>query len=52
MKPVEIEKRVTLLEEELANLRKKNAGTGAQEPWWERITGTFENDPVHQRAMK
>ena len=52
MKPVEIEKRVTALEEELASLKKKVAGTGAQEPWWERITGTFEKDSVYQRAMK
>jgi hypothetical protein len=52
VKPVEIEKRVTALEEELASLKKKFAGTRAQEPWWERITGTFEKDPVYQRAMK
>jgi hypothetical protein len=52
VKPAEIEKRVSVLEEELASLKKQVAATGAREPWWERIAGTFENDPVYQRAMK
>ena len=47
-----IEKRVAVLERELANLRRQVEGTNAPQPWWERIAGTFENDPVYQQAMK
>jgi hypothetical protein len=47
-----LEKRVAALEEELARLRKKIDTEQAAKPWWERIAGTFENDPVYARAMK
>ena len=47
-----IEKRVAVLEKELATLRRKVEGADASKPWWERIAGTFENDPVYQQAMK
>ena len=52
MKSAEIEKRVAVLEEELASLRRKVEDSEARKSWWERIAGTFENDPVYQRAMK
>jgi hypothetical protein len=48
----EIEKRVAVLEKEVANLRKKLEGADASKPWWERIAGTFENDPVYEQAMR
>jgi hypothetical protein len=41
-----------VLEKELATLRRKVEGADASKPWWERIAGTFENDPVYQQAMK
>ena len=47
-----LEKRVTALEEELAALRRKIEGAGAVEPWWQRIAGTFEHDPIYEEAMR
>ena len=52
MRSAEIEKRVAVLEEELASLRRTVEGSEVLKPWWERIAGTFDNDPVYQRAMK
>jgi hypothetical protein len=47
-----LEKRVTELETELAALRKKVEAMTGSKPWWERIAGTFENDPIYEQAMK
>ncbi len=47
-----LEKRVAALEEELAALRRKIEAAGAAKPWWEHIAGTFEHDPIYERAMK
>ncbi len=47
-----LEKRLAELEQELADLRMKvEALTGAK-PWWERIAGTFQKDPIYERAMQ
>lgn len=48
----QLEKRVAVLEEELADLKKKVEGVETTKSWWERIAGTFEKDPVYERAMK
>ena len=48
----ELEKRMADLEKEVATLRTKLNELSTSEPWWERIAGTFHNDPVYQRAMK
>jgi hypothetical protein len=45
-----IEKRVAALEAEVSELKKlvkKDA-----EPWWQKIIGTFRDDPYYERAMK
>ena len=47
-----LEKRVAVLERELAKLKGKLEAGGAAAPWWERIAGTFANDPVYETAMK
>jgi ActR/RegA family two-component response regulator len=52
MESAQIEKRIAALEEELAKLRSKVEGTTAVKPWWERIAGTFHDDPVYEEAMK
>jgi len=52
MGPAQLEKRVLALEEELARLRSKVEKIDALNPWWERIAGTFQDDPVHEKAMK
>ena len=45
-----LEKRDAALEEELTALRRKFEAAG--EPWWKRIAGTFEHDPIYEEAMK
>ena len=52
MTPAQLEKRVAVLEAELAKLKRKVEGADASNPWWERIAGTFENDPIYEKAMK
>ncbi|HEY3395723.1 MAG TPA: hypothetical protein VGK58_23680 [Lacipirellulaceae bacterium] len=47
-----LEKRMAELEQELAALRKKVEALTGTKPWWERIAGTFEHDPVYERAMQ
>jgi hypothetical protein len=52
VKSADIEKRVAVLEEELASLRRTVEGSEGLKPWWERIAVTFENDPIYEQAMK
>jgi hypothetical protein len=53
MTPLEIETRVAILEAEVERLRSKvEAGGTPPAPWWERIAGTFADDPAHEQAMK
>lgn len=52
MTPAQLEKRVAVLESELAKLKSKVERADASKPWWERIAGTFENDPIYEKAMK
>jgi hypothetical protein len=47
-----IEKRMDELEQEVAALRKKVEALTGSKPWWERIAGTFQNDPIYERAMR
>jgi len=46
------EERLSALERELARLKAKVEGLVDEKPWWERIAGTFHNDPVYEKAMK
>jgi hypothetical protein len=52
MGPARLEKRVAALEDELTRLKSWVEKTNASTPWWERIAGTFEDDPVYEKAMK
>lgn len=47
-----IEQRVADLEKEVAALRERLLTLSPVKPWWERIAGTFENDPIYEEAMK
>jgi hypothetical protein len=47
-----LEERVVALEEELARLKTKVEAAVAPGPWWETIAGSFQNDPVYEKAMK
>ncbi len=52
MSAIDLEKRVAVLEENVADLKKKVEGVETAKSWWERIAGTFEKDPVYEQAMK
>lgn len=51
MASTKLEKRVAAVEEELAALKSKLEAISTV-PWWQRIAGTFEKDPVYEKAMK
>ncbi len=51
MTPTQLEKRVAVLEAELAGLKRKIEGTAPSKPWWERIAGTFQNDPIYEQSI-
>jgi hypothetical protein len=46
------EERISELEQEVEELRSKVEALEPSEPWWERIAGTFEKDPIYEKAMK
>ena len=54
MASVELEQRVAALEAEVASLKARfETPTAAKElPWWERIAGSFEGDPLYEEAMR
>lgn len=53
MATIEIETRVTVLESEVEELKRKLAEVAQPaKVWWEQITGTFAADPAHQAAMQ
>jgi hypothetical protein len=52
MASARLEQRVAALEAEVAKLKSKLAERDTTTPWWEQIAGTFQNDPLHERAMQ
>jgi hypothetical protein len=53
MRTEKLEMRITVLEDEVARLKREiEKGKGLATPWWERITGTFARDPVYKEAMQ
>jgi hypothetical protein len=48
-----IEARLSALEREITQIKQLlQRKSGPSQPWWERIAGAFEDDPVYQQAMK
>ncbi|MEL6603007.1 MAG: hypothetical protein AAFP20_07255 [Cyanobacteria bacterium J06614_10] len=51
-----LEARVALLEAEVARLKDKLDNQAMPEsssiPWWEKIVGTFADDPMYDEAMQ
>jgi hypothetical protein len=47
-----LEHRVTTLERELSDLKSHLTPTGRAAPWWDRIAGTFSDDPAFEEAME
>jgi hypothetical protein len=49
----QIEKRIAILEAEVARLKRKvETNTSQDSPWWERIAGTFTDNPAYDEAMQ
>jgi hypothetical protein len=44
--------RIAQLEQQVDALRKKVESLGETKPWWEKIAGSFEKDPIYAKAMK
>ena len=47
-----LEQRVADLEAAVATLKRKLDNLDRTTPWWEQIAGTFENDPIYEKAMQ
>lgn len=53
MTNAELEKRIAVLEAEVALLKSKSEKKAeARMPWWEQIAGTFADDPIYDEAMR
>jgi len=52
MSTPEIEARLALLETEVAHLKQQIPSTTHPIPWWEKILGTFADDPIYDEAMR
>lgn len=53
MTKLEIEKRFFKLETEVRLLKNKLEEIGnGKKPWWEKIAGTFADDPTYDEAMR
>ena len=54
MTNIEIEKRLAVLETEVASLKGKieEKDDKNELPWWKQIIGTFADDPAHEEAMR
>src|SRR2546421_413587 len=50
MSRASLKQRVETLERELQQLKLQL--NGDKRPWWEKVWGTFANDPAFQEAMK
>lgn len=50
--PEKLEERVAILEAEVALLKNKLESDSSKTPWWEKINGTFANDPMYDEAMQ
>ncbi len=54
MAQADLNARVTALEAEISKLKERveKSDQSDKTPWWERISGTFRDDPVYEEAMK
>jgi hypothetical protein len=50
--PEQLEDRVALLEAEVARLKNKIENDSQSKPWWEKIVGSFADNPAYDEAMK
>ena len=54
MAALTLEERVAALETKLQRLEQQRNNHSLQDarPWWERIRGTFQDDPAYDEAMR
>jgi hypothetical protein len=54
MTNIEIEKRIAILEAEVALLKSKveKKDDKSELPWWEQRVGVFADDPIYDEAMR
>jgi hypothetical protein len=53
MAPLSLEERVAALEVEVTRLKQEHeTATNTNKAWWEKIRGTFKNDPAYEEAMR
>jgi len=53
MPAAKVEDRLAALEAEVARLKAMvEGGRKPAEPWWDRVAGTFANDPAYEEAMR
>jgi hypothetical protein len=53
MTKAQLERRVYVLEEQVARLKAElEEVRGPQVPWWEKISGSFADDPDFKEAMR
>ena len=53
MSNTEVEKRISILEEELSILKSKFEKIEKKDlPWWDKIAGTFADNPAYDEAMR
>jgi hypothetical protein len=50
--PEQLEKRVALLEAEVARLKRQVESDSSSTPWWEKIAGTFADNSAYNEAMQ
>jgi hypothetical protein len=50
---IELEARLTVLEQDVARRKSNVVGTGwPGAAWWERVSGNFADDPAFEKVMK
>jgi hypothetical protein len=47
-----LERRVAALEAEVSKLKSQLQALQTSQPWWEQIAGTFQHDPMYEKAMR
>jgi hypothetical protein len=50
--PEQLEERLAYLEAEVAKLKNKVENDASPIPWWEKIAGTFADNPAYDEAMQ
>lgn len=45
----DLERRIAALEAEVARMKERTPDSA---PWWQRVAGTFANDPLFEEAMR